>query len=283
MSEFLESLPEGLREAPFLSKAESIEDAMAQLTNAAGHMGNSLRIPGPEASEEDVTTFQGKVMAKYPQLMLSPEHADDDGRAALMHSLGLPKEAGLYKVEEGFAIEGEDLGALKNRALEMGLTQKQFKNWSEQIANEQATIRESGETAKAEAQELLKGKWGAAHDQRLAQIAKLAEDTEAPDIIKAMIADGALDVEAAEWLFTMNEQLGVGEAAELDAQGKGNPTVIMTPDEAQEQLHEIEVKLYAPGVLPAEKERLSKKRLELMASAYPELTGQSVAPTYVES
>ena len=57
MSNWTDDLPEPLRDAPFIQKAESAEAALAALKHAGNHVGNSIRFPDKEASEDSVNEF----------------------------------------------------------------------------------------------------------------------------------------------------------------------------------------------------------------------------------
>ena len=47
-----DALPEALRDAPYFKKAETVDQVLADLQGAAAWQGNSLRIPGPDATPD---------------------------------------------------------------------------------------------------------------------------------------------------------------------------------------------------------------------------------------
>ena len=120
------SLPENLRDLPFLSGADSPEVFKQRIQDASQWMGNSLRLPGPDAPDDDRNAFYAKVMEKVPGLMITPNLEDPDGMTQVFSKLGRPDNADKYSAPEGIALEGEVLGQLKSLAFKANLTQKQF-------------------------------------------------------------------------------------------------------------------------------------------------------------
>jgi len=268
MSEFLEQLPEALREAPYLKSAKTAEEAVQALQNAAAWQGNSLRIPGPDADDETVRTFRGKVIEKYPGLMETPSLDDEDALDAVLSRLGLPEAADKYKMPEGVELPGEQAGQMMAWAHGAKMTQKQFEKYVTEQAGHEAKALEKANDHFTQQEEALKGEWGSAYDQRKADCIKLAEDSGAPPGLLNAIKAGKADGETMRWLFNLHDSLGA-EAGELGEQGKDNGNRIMDPNEALSQLAEIEKKLFVKGISPEDKAILTKKRLALMPLAYP--------------
>ena len=65
------AIPEDVRGSPSLQNIESIEDLATQFVNAQGLIGNSIRIPSDNASDEDRAAFRQKLLEKV-EVSVSP-------------------------------------------------------------------------------------------------------------------------------------------------------------------------------------------------------------------
>ena len=113
-----ETLPESLQDIPFVKDTESIDAFKTKLQETVQYMGNSLRIPGPDAGEADWRSFQEKLQTKVPGL-IKADLESEEGRTALFKMLGRPDEASEY------GAEGESAW-LAEVAHKAGLTKSQF-------------------------------------------------------------------------------------------------------------------------------------------------------------
>ena len=84
-----EGLPAELVAAPFFRSAETMEQAIADMTHAAETASNSLRVPGPDADDTARQEFYARVAEKAPGLMPKPDLDDATAMAAL---IGLANE-----------------------------------------------------------------------------------------------------------------------------------------------------------------------------------------------
>jgi hypothetical protein len=255
-----DALPEQLRDAPFLNKADKpLEQVIADLTNAAGHMGNSIRIPGPDADDEAIAKFRSQAVEKIPGLMAVPD-PDSDDYVATLQKLGMPEAADKYKVPEDCPIEGEDLGRLMAEAHKHGLTQKQFAG---QLGDLIAQVNDAKERQQLQADEqraILKGEWGEAFDDRSAAVDQFL--AEAPEALRNM----PKDAETMRWLYGLAESFNEGNEAARQADG-GRAT--LTPGEALEQANEVLMRLKDMRRVdnPQLYDQLMNKRIDLLRKA----------------
>ena len=265
-------LPEALKDAPYLKDADTPEAFKEQLVNAAQWQGNSLRMPGPDAGDDDIAAFRSKVMEKIPDLM--PVPSDDDGIEAILGKLGKPEAADSYRLPEGIEIEGDALGKLKSQAFALNLTQNQFEAQVAQMNGEATTANEAMTHAIEEGREILKGEWGNAFESRMADIATfLKNDPDTPESIVADMEAGRIPPEQMRWLHKLS-QLG-DESSEVARQE--NPSENMVPAEAEAQLVEVERRLLTGNngrpMQPSDPAYagLVAKRDKLMLQAFPDL------------
>ncbi len=234
-------------------------------------VGQSMRLPGPEASAEERAAFVSKLHEKYPQSVYVP--ASPEEAAALEKQiwakLGRPDDA------NGYSLEGVDLGgvelpveSLAKAAADLGMTKAQFQALARRVAKEQA---EAASASKA-AQDALKKEWGAAHGEKLSAAAATAAKLGFPARVVESIKAGRLSLEEAKAYDALTAAVG-GSGRQVGDQGSSPGK--LTPEEAKIRLSEL-------GRNPAfwngsgpEHDALVAKQRELMEQAYPDLKGQA--------
>jgi hypothetical protein len=263
-------IPEGLRDAPYF-KADSegnfrsMDQVRADLDNAAAWQGNSLRIPGPDASDEQKTEFMGKAVERIPGLM--PVPIGEDVGELIYQKIGKPTEAEKYKFPEieDSPFADETIGTMKARAFENNLTQTQFTK----LVNDQLAVlqdsRAADDTMITQEQAVLQEEWGSAKDERMTDIANfLSNDESAPPELAQAVKDGKVTAQYARWLYNLVER--VSEPGELNGQPRGEPTP--TPAEAKARLNEINAQIIGMPETDPSYQHLYDQRLELAKAAF---------------
>lgn len=148
-------LPEELRDSPMIKEASSLEGLAKQALDYQRMSGNSIRIPGENASEEDVTAFRGKLSA------VGMVPLDD------FQKYVRPQEINQYKLEDppsdvaSIGLTQADVDAWKDAAYSDGLSQAQFQAVATRNI-EQMRTRHTERSARYQANEnALKDEWGA--------------------------------------------------------------------------------------------------------------------------
>lgn len=273
--EWHDSLPDELKGAPIFKPAEdgtikSVEQVVIDLTNLTQQAGNSLRMPGPDAGDDDIAAFQTKVMAKVPGLMVMPNIEDADNIAAHFGKMGKPATAEEYKTPDIEGFELSNSGEVKAQAHAMNMTQAQFSSW---VTNQAAGMAAQGTALTAQHEEqtgVIKTEWGAAYEQNQIAVGKLLKENKLtpPELVEAF-DKGELPATMMRYLLNLSE-LGA-EGGTFQQQTEGSDT-IPVPEEAMSQLTEVENRLFAKGMRPGmpEYELLVAKRNKLMRQAYPD-------------
>lgn len=236
-----ESLPEGMRDLPFIGKADSLETAANAIKDAAQWMGNSIRIPGEAASDDDKAKFTQKVLEKFPDLMPKPGADDDENYAAVLAALGTPgdgKEYGLPEIDE-FEWPEDFSQSLRERAQAAGLTKKQFQQWAKDIGTQ---LRDEQLAAAQQHDEDLGGlkkEWGEAFEGKVKQLSRWLEDTEAPDGFVAAVKNGQVPSSTMRWLNALHKANVKDEGSNVADQGINDGEPMLTPNEAEVQIQEI--------------------------------------------
>lgn len=230
------ALPENFREAPFIGKAETPEAALQAIQNAASWMGNSLRIPGPDASAEDQSAFAQRAMEKIPGLIKAPNPDDPEQVAAILAKLGAPGSADQYVLPDG--VDPAVGANLREWANDAGMTKGQWDIWISKYASNNSDTAATNQAAFDAEQSRLLGEWGMAYDQKAANIYVLMEQLQAPDAVKEAVKSRTLPPDQMRMWDRLVSSVG-DEGAPLAAIGKGTDSPKMSPAEAKAQIDEI--------------------------------------------
>lgn len=113
--------PEGTELPQLVTESPDFETFVKTAQELKSYQGASLRIPGPEASDEDRAAFHAKLAERVPGVYYMPDPENAEQRAALQRKMGAPDDAAGYTFT---APEGGDL--------DEGLT-AQYREWSNEL------------------------------------------------------------------------------------------------------------------------------------------------------
>jgi len=262
------SLPEGFGEASFIKGADSAEAALTAINNAAAHMGNSIRIPGEDASDDARNEFYGKILEKAPNLMPKPS---EDSMDAFYASIGRPQDATGYAYE---APEGRDVPtdfeAFSQVAHKHGLSQEQFKGvLGDLLEGQWSQMDGMTETHNGEMQD-LRGKWGMAYDDNMSAVKNFLRLTDAPEGVVELMTEGAMSAKEIEWIHSVANS--TKSSTELSQQTTTTVPNMMTPDEATMKISEMLNNVEHPYWNNSDPghQRAVARMLELQKMAHPE-------------
>lgn len=228
------TLPEDIRDSETLKEIPGINELAKGYINAQQLVGNSIRIPSENASEEDRKSFYGKLMEKVPGLVPMPGSDDEEGQKVLWTKLGKPETDAHYTLPES-AKDIPDISDFKKLAHQANLTQSQFETIIGGLAASvgERTLQENIDYEKGMRD--LKVEWGLAYEDNIKTVDAVIRATNAPDHVKEAAADGKLSPEDLRWYHSVAKQLG-SEGMNFD---NVNLKTRMTPREAQAQIDEI--------------------------------------------
>jgi len=273
--EWYENLPDDLKNAPIFKPADDgtvkdLSQVVLDLTNLTQVAGNSLRMPGPDAGEEDIATFQSRVMEKVPGLMVIPNMEDDANMAAHFSKMGKPAIPEDYKVPEIEGFELANPADAKAQAHAMNMTQKQFAAQVNNLAKAQQVATDTRTLQNEEQLAIIKNEWGGAYEQNKAVVGKLLKENNlAPKELVEAFDNNTLPASTMRYLFNLSE---LGAEGSTFHKQDGGREIIPVPEEAMSQLTEVENQIFAanmrPGVIGYD--LLVAKRNKLMRQAYPD-------------
>lgn len=251
-----EALPEELQSAPFLKDTENLEQFKERLSSAAEHMGNSMRIPGPDATQEVWDEFKGKLQEKVPDLHRM-DFSSPEGRLEAMIKMGLPTEATEYGAEG----DGSWLAEVAHNA---ALTKDQFEALVKGVGERNINSKQEMTAEQHEALEKLDLEWGLSAPKNYDMIEGLLRLTKAPEQLAEQLNDKSLDVNTIQWLHGIASQFA--DAANF-VKDRNDPNQI-SPVEAQQQINELlnNPDYYDQGAIGRD---LRKRMLQLQAAASP--------------
>jgi len=233
-------IPEEIRATPLVQEATDEAKFWKRVLDQHSYAGQSIRIPGDDASEEQKGEFRAKLRAKVPSLMEVPSENDDLGYEAALSKLGRPEKADDYALPDSeFSFSPEQAAHLREVAATAGMTRRQFRNLAKKYAENASHQVAAIETERKANDEALQREWGVAAEEKYAQVLAFAKQNGAPDhFVRALEGRGA---KAAEVLW-MHKIMGAGKEGSTVA-GQGNTVASgnakLTPYEAKMKLDEI--------------------------------------------
>ncbi len=268
-----DDLNEDIKSAPaFKDIGDDINDLAKNFLDAQSHLGNAIRIPSSEASEDDVTAFHTKLKEKVPGLIRTPSAEDEGSIDAFLTALGKPEKSDGYKLPE---IEGVDIdekrGELfKETAHTLGMTQKQLEGFLGKMYDADLTQQDVIGNARQEDALTLKKEWGVTHENRMKALTDNLLLSEAPADLTDAVKNGMVSSATIKWLDAVFGKFA-SEDKHLDDNDKHLNQDDIVPVEAMERAAEVRKKLTDPNTpkVGPEYEALLAKLLKYEAMAHP--------------
>lgn len=256
---WLEGVPEDVRDAPCLKEVANLGDLAKQHVHAQRNIGKD-------------------------KVVLPGENASDDEWSAFYTQVGKPKSYDGYKYERPEEVPEDQRGEnfikeAKEFAFENNLTQKQF---ARLMAQEDARLVDSIKTQDdasvrelEEAEKVLKDKWGMAYEERIHVVNRfINETTDEGDERDAFIAEFGRNPKFVEWAAKVGVKLIESDLLIADLTQKA-------PKEAQAELDELmaseDYTKYLDGVFmkenPTKHANIQKKLSDLFDIIHPEKKG----------
>ncbi len=254
-----DSLPDDLKESSALKDVVDVDSLAKQFVDQGKFLGNAIRLPGEDATDEVRQEFRQRLLDKNVGLMETPNTEDAEAMDVFYKSLGKPDEASGYTRPEN-GLDDARFGLLSQAAHEAGISNKQFKSIVGKVIEADQQVMEGINGERETGLTQLRNDWGTAYDSKIKRASKVAELTGAPEGLVGAINDGKVDAATLKWLDGLGSSLG-GEQAEMISQGAGGQTG-MTKEEARERSTEIHQTLMTMKQSDPRYQGLMDKRME---------------------
>lgn len=231
MENWKETLPPELKDAPSLKDVKDVSSLAKQYVDQQAYLGNAIRIPGPDAKEEDRKAFYDKLIEKVPGVIPAPNPDDKEGTTALWKKLGRPDSKDGYTLPEG--IKQEEVNDILDLAFEAGATVQQAQVLVTKAAEKaQQTAAKRQETRQSNLKEISK-EWGVTYEDRVATIKNTLKNMAAPDDLINGVETGDVGPATMRWLHSIAAQFKNPGAPPKEG------ATLLTPNEAQLRISEI--------------------------------------------
>ena len=263
--EWMESLSDELKGDEGLKKFESVESLAKSYKNLEALKGNSIRIAGPDASEEDRAAIYQKVMKHMPELMLKPNPEAPEQMREFYSMLGVPEDTSGYGYD-GTGLNEELVGELRALAKDTNMTKTQWKAYVKRMDEMSEMTTQQREESRVRMGAELKTEWGMAFEDRYSVVEKFMQENPGLGTVES------LNPEQMKTYYSLSKSL----LGKPQAGTQPPPRGAITPDEARAQIKELENHPAFMSNNPSDRMehmRLIKKRIELMRYANPEKYG----------
>lgn len=259
--EFVNTISEDLRAQGNLKDFKDVDQLAKSYIELQRMVGNSVRIPSEDASDEAKTDFLSKIKDVDGVLLKNDE--------ALLNKLGKPETVNDYDFAEivnpdvvgSVPAFNDELNHFKNIAHEAGLTNEQAQKLVEMRISSIEAQHSQIEAQRTEAEAELKKLWGSDYDNRLngaKQVAKIYHEKYG-DSMAELINSSAGNNPA---LLSILSELSV-VYKEKKHEGLSGNTFGMTPDMAMAKISEKRadsgfLKAYNDGMHPGHKKAVAE-------------------------
>jgi hypothetical protein len=253
-----------VKEAPdFATFVKTAQDLKA-------YQGDSLRIPGPEATVEDRTAFHAKLAERVPGVYYMPDPEDPAQITALQRKLGAPESPEGYQFTppEGGDLDEAMTAQYRNWANELNMTQAQadgiYKRFNEYQLAAVGAIKGTHD----EALNGLKAEWGVTYPDKVKKIDHLVSKYENTEGFRQELANDNVPPHIVKMFAQMADGL-LGEGMQMVGTGDGQQPTGVAPAEAAARAAEVRAH---PAFLDShhpEHRTMVAKHLEYMKQANP--------------
>jgi hypothetical protein len=262
-SEILEQIGEEYRDHASLKDINDIAALAKSYVETKAMVGNSIRVPGPDAGADAYEEYLNKLITNDPKLMMKPDFSTPEQSHDFYRTIGLPEESAKYTNPEGMKLDEAVEAEMRSLLYDAQIPQAAYAKIMSAFSDRQAQTTEMNTELHDSDMSQLKGKWGMALDDRI-NAAKRMNDEFYPGRDFANLTSTEMQA-----LYSISTSM-TGKGAQAAGDAGGIPTK-MTPDEANTQADEIMKRIHDPesGLDHGEKMALQNKRIKLLQKYGP--------------
>ena len=230
--EILEQIDENYRDHSSLKEINDVAALAKSYVETKAMVGNSIRIPGPDAGDEARNDYIQKLINNDPELMMKPDFSNKEQSQEFFRTIGLPAEFSKYENPEGMALPDDVEAEMRELLYQAKVPQAGYEKIMAAFSDRQNQANTMNEEMFTSDQSSLKEKWGMATDDRLAA-AKQANEEFYPGR-----QFDTLSAKERESLYNISTAM-TGKGAQVAGQAGGTPKDAITPDEANRRAEEL--------------------------------------------
>jgi len=256
--EGIQGLSDEFKENPSIKDFTDVNALAKAHIDTKAMVGKMVRIPGEDASVEDVKAFKDKLLAVDMGVIPTPDLNDPAEAAAYYLKMGAPEKDDGYTAVEG--MDPQRFTNLSKLAHAAGISDKQFTKIATAMVAEGAEANTAITAERDAGMSTLKSEWGEAYPEKYARAQRLAEATKAPTGLITAISGGTVDAATMKWLDSVAASIG-GEGSNLVDLG-----TVTTDDryELEQQRDELTRRLQSDERMPTdERTRLIAKNVDI--------------------
>lgn len=253
-----DGLSDEYKDSPALKDFTDINGLVKSHIDTKAMVGKMVRIPGEDASQDDVKAFRDKLLSAELGVIPTPDLTNPEEAAAYYLKMGTPAEATGYS-----PVEGMDQGRFDNLsklAHAAGISDTQFAMVASAMVTEGNASNDTIIAERTAGMDTLKSEWGEAYPEKYARAQRVTEALKAPQGLIDAVANNAVDAGTMRFLDAVAASIG-GEGSNLIDLGQ------VTGDDKAELEHqrdELTRRLQSDERMPtAERTRLIAKNVDL--------------------
>lgn len=262
--------PEGAELPALVTEAPDFNTFVKNAVETKAYQGDSLRIPGPEATTDDRTAFHAKLAERVPGVYYMPDPEDPAQIKALQRKLGAPEDGNGYTFTppEGGDLDEAMTAQYRNWANDLDMTQAQadgiYKRFNEYQLAAVGALK-SGHDERITA---LKAEWGVTYPDKVKKIDHLVGKYADTENFRAELAAGNVPPHILKMFSQMADGL-LGEGMQMVGTGGNQQPAGLPPAEAAERAAEVRNhKAFLDESHPEHKAMVAK-HLDYMKQANP--------------
>lgn len=230
--------PDGAELPALVTEAPDFTTFVKNAVELKAYQGDSLRIPGPEASDEDRTAFQTKLTERVPGVYYMPDPENADQIKALQRKLGAPADASGYTFTppEGGDLDEALTAQYRTWVNDLDMTQKQADSIYTKFNEYQLAAIGALKSGHDEKITALKAEWGVTYPDKVKKIDHLVSKYAGTEGFRAELSAGNVPPHILKMFSQMADGL-LGEGMQMVGTG-GEAPAGLPPAEAAERAAE---------------------------------------------
>ena len=262
--------PEGAELPALVTEAPDFGTFVKNAVELKAYQGDSLRIPGPEASDDDRTAFHTKLAERVPGVYYMPDPESPEQIKALQRKLGAPEDGNGYTFTppEGGDLDETMTAQYRTWANDLDMTQAQadgiYKKFNEYQLAAVGALKQGHDQSMT----TLKAEWGVTFPDRVKKIDHLVGKYEGTDGFRAELAAGNVPPHILKMFAQISDGL-LGEGMQMVGTGGHQPPAGLPPEEAKARAAEVRAHPAFLDEAHPEHATMVSKHLDYMKQANP--------------